>query len=339
MRLNIDELRRQTVGRWPDILTALGISAEVLARRRNQPCPACGGTDRFQWIDKGSGRFVCRGIDNQGGDGFALVQHWLGCDFLAAARAVADVLGIDSSHPLPERPKPAQTPAKRPKDQRAAVTRLWQEAQPIEPGDPVARYLAGRGLVLEPFPDALRHHPALPYWAEVADRPVLLGHFPAMLAAVSSPSGALVALHRTYLNDAGGKADIRHPTSGEALKVKKLMVGREGDMRGAAIRLYPPEDGRLALAEGIETALAVRLGSRVPSWAAVSAWGMANAALPDAAGEIFIMADNDASQAGQKAAEALARRLVSESREVRILTPTTPGADWLDVLTTTRKPQ
>ena len=57
-------------GRWKAILLAAGVSEELLAKQ-NKPCPACGGTDRFSFLDRdGDGTYFCRGCG--GGDGFSL---------------------------------------------------------------------------------------------------------------------------------------------------------------------------------------------------------------------------------------------------------------------------
>lgn len=331
-KFNTDAIRRAAFGRWPDILAALGIPAEVLAKKRNQPCPACSGTDRFQWIDKGSGRFVCRGLGSQGGDGFALMMHWLHCDFPTALRAVAGVLGMAEGTgqplPTPALPAPAKiTPAR---DDSAKLTAMWQSALPITLGDAVDRYLQGRGLMLGAHPAALRHHPALPYWAEVDDKPTLLITTPAMLAIVTSPAGALVGVHRTYLTPDGRKAAIRHPATGKALDVKKLLTAYDGATKGAAIRLYPPRNGELAVCEGIETGLAVWLGSGLPVWPCVSAGGLERLVLPETVTDVHIMADHDISGTGQRVAQRLAQRLVNEGRRPRLHLPSAPG-DWLDV--------
>ncbi|MCW3480579.1 toprim domain-containing protein [Neisseriaceae bacterium JH1-16] len=330
--LHADEVRRSAFDRWPDILAALGIPVDVLAKKRNQPCPACGGRDRFQFIDKGQGRFVCRSMDSLGGDGFVLAMHWLNADFPTALRAVAGVLGLagdPAGVAIQRTPTPPAAPAKR--DNSTTLARLWSEAKPIRTGDPVARYLAGRGLDLATYPTALRHHPALPYWCEVDGKPLCLGSFPAMLAEVTAPDGRRVALHRLYLTPDGHKARLVHPTTGEPLDTKKLLTAHEGAMRGAAVRLYEPEAGALAVAEGIETALAVRLGSGLPVWACVSAWGLANAALPESVTDVWAFGDHDTSGTGQKAADALARRLIGEARQVRVVLPEQAGTDWLDV--------
>ncbi|MEH6460382.1 DUF7146 domain-containing protein [Chitinimonas sp. JJ19] len=334
--LDADTVRQAASGRWPAILTALGLPAPVFGHRRNQPCPCCGGTDRFQWIDKDAGRFVCRALDKQGGDGFALVMHWQGSDFKTALAAVAGVLGLADTPPMPSRQPAAPSVAvttnrTNPRRQAAKLARLWAEAAPIQQGDPVARYLAQRGLQLTTFPDSLRLHPALPYWCELDGQPHELGRYPAMLAQVIDSSGKLAGLHRTYLNEEGGKLALRHPGTGEPLPVKKLMVRSEKATEGAAIPLQVPHGGRLALAEGVETALAVHLGSGLPVWACVSAGGLQRVALPEGVQDVFIFADHDASQAGQQAAERLRCRLQREGLRVRSRKPAQPGTDWLDV--------
>ncbi|WP_052717669.1 toprim domain-containing protein [Chromobacterium vaccinii] len=304
MRLDLAQLRQQARDRWPDILMALGIPAEVFTKRRNQPCPACG-------------------------DGFVLAQHWLGGDFFHAAQAVAQVLNGAKGEPARVAAAPT---AHLQRDQRERLAQLWRAARPVKTDDPVGRYLMRRGLSLSTYPRALRYHPALAYWITLHGRPQLLGHFPAMLALVTSPQGINVGLHRTWLTLDGHKAALLHPVSGEALPAKKLALGRSGDLSGEAVRLYPPTDGRLALAEGIETALAVREGSGLPCWAALSAWGLSHAVLPDEITALFVMADNDANQAGQNAARRLARRMQDDGRPVHLLIPERPDSDWLDVL-------
>ena len=220
---------------------------------------------------------------------------------------------------------------------RARMDVLWAESVPVTPGDPVHTYLRGRGLELRSVPEVLRLHRALDYWDFDADgSPIKRGTYPAMLAAVQIeefPDGhnrpgvlTTVALHRTYLTSAGEKADVPN--------VKKL-TGTAGDMRGAAIRLAPAAvmDGcyRLGVAEGIETALAAAEGSGVPTWATVSASGMKTFKWPRLPHELYLFADNDANETGQKAALELARKAQACGLAVHTLVPPTPGCDWADV--------
>jgi len=330
-RIDIQEVRRAAVGRWPTILTSLGIPPDALSKR-NKPCPCCGGTDRFSFIDRDFGRFVCRSLDRQGGDGFTLVMHWLDCDFPTAIQAVTGVLSLSAESARPSRPVTSTTtPHSVTRDDSAKLARLWAEASPISAIDPVGYYLANRGLLLQQYPASLRYHPRLPYWCEVDGKPVCLGTFPAMLAEVTAPDSKRVALHRLYLTADGYKAQLVHPMTGEPLDAKKLLTAREGAMRGAAVRLYAPVAGMLGLTEGNETALAVHLGSGLPVWACVSAWGLSNIALPDSVTDVWVFGDHDTSGTGQRAADSLACQLIAEGRRVRVVIPEQAGVDWLDV--------
>lgn len=221
---------------------------------------------------------------------------------------------------------------------RERIDMLWKQSQRITFGDPVHTYLRGRGLNLKRIPDVLRLHPALDYWSFDKDgKAVKLGTHPAMLAAVQVdvyPDGnhhcpgvlTTVALHRTYLTRAGTKADVPAP---------KKLTGAAGDMRGAEMRLAGPEvvEGSLSLgvAEGIETALAAAEGSRVPTWATVSASGMKSFQWPRVPHDLYIFADNDANETGQRAARELERKARAYGLRVNTLIPPETGTDWADV--------
>ena len=85
-----------------------------------------------------------------------------------------------------------------------------------------------------------------------------------------------------------------------------------------------------ALAEGIETALAVKETTGWPVWATIAAPFMREVVVPPEVGEVVVAADHD--QAGLEAARALARRLLREGRRVRMAVPPEEGEDWLDAL-------
>ena len=88
----------------------------------------------------------------------------------------------------------------------------------------------------------------------------------------------------------------------------------------------------LAVAEGIETALAVMKATGMPTWAALSTVGLQTLVLPPAplASGVFICADNDAP--GLAAAFAAAARWSTEGRRVHIARPMTPDTDFNDLL-------
>lgn len=207
-------------------------------------------------------------------------------------------------------------------ENRTRMLAMWREAQPIVTGDPVARYLTGRGLRV-PHTQALRYHDSLIYWGDG----VCLGVFPAMLAAVTSRDGELINVHRTYLTMEGQKANV--PT------VRKLSPSA-GFMAGASIKIGDPAprpDGRLGLgvAEGIETALAASMLGDIPVWPCVSTSGLTTFVAPDNVHHLYIFADHDENEAGQNAAQQLGVAMTGRGHSVRIHTPCTAG-DWNDEL-------
>jgi phage/plasmid primase-like uncharacterized protein len=177
---------------------------------------------------------------------------------------------------------------------------LWERARPGHPL--LQRYLRARGLSLEPPPTL---------------RVAFLRGEPAMVARVEGP-GELLGLHLTTLEPDGRKR-------------KEKRLARGSKPKGGAIRLFPLEAGTpLALAEGIETALAVREATGWPVWALVATPFLKEASLPPEVKGVVVAADHD--KAGLEAAHALARRLLREGRRVRLAVPPVEGEDWLDAL-------
>ena len=106
LQRRIEEAKRRANGSWMSILERLGVDRKVLGKR-NQPCPGCGGNDRFQFTDKyGDGNYICRGCGP--GDGFALLELCLGWKFTDALKAVEGMVGssFHESKPAPCGPSP-----------------------------------------------------------------------------------------------------------------------------------------------------------------------------------------------------------------------------------------
>lgn len=95
--LNVPEIKMLINGRWQSFFSSLGVDVDS-PPLKHSPCPACGGVDRFRFDDKnGDGTWICGGSgDLQAGDGFALLQHILGCDFRDAVQIVKRYLGYDT---------------------------------------------------------------------------------------------------------------------------------------------------------------------------------------------------------------------------------------------------
>src|SRR5262245_6608097 len=93
-----------------------------------------------------------------GDGGRLLVMCWPGCDrldVLAELRARQLLGGADYAAP------PHRDDACDDADRIARALRIWREARD-SPGSPAARYLAGRGIVLDAWPVSLRYHPRCP---------------------------------------------------------------------------------------------------------------------------------------------------------------------------------
>jgi putative DNA primase/helicase len=193
------------------------------------------------------------------------------------------------------------------------IQQLWQSSQPAKE-TLVAAYLSARGLATD-IPDALRflprhkHRPTQTYW-------------PIMLAGVTDYAANLRALHRTYLTTDGSS---KAPVSPERMTL--------GPVMGCSVHLGAAGE-QLAISEGLETGLSVMISTGIPTWAALSAGGIAGLILPPLplACEVLICADNDENGVGQQAAESAAARWYAEGRNVRIATPPHVGKDFNDLL-------
>lgn len=338
--LDLPDLKAAAQGRWPEIHAALGIPAALLDTRKHQPCPHCGGKDRYRYTNhQDNGGYICNQCTPDGGSGFDLIMLVFGWTFAEAAREVAALLGM-ADRPPENRPAPRISPAATPKAERdklPELAALFDAAAPLA-DSPAALYLKGRGLSDGLFNTCadLRCHPALPYWTQRGGKPESIGSFPALLAAVRTPDGTLQGLHKTYLQ-ADGRGGFRkfagiHPDTGEALPSKKMTARYAGAFTGAAVYLGSPDtSGRIIAAEGIETALAAWQLFGIPAIAALSAHGLQSLQWPSETQTLLIAADNDHSQTGRKAAEALSRRAARAGIGGGIWQPENPESDALDV--------
>ena len=327
-------LRAMAAGHWLGLFDQLApeLTPAVSRAGRHVPCPVHGGKDGFRLFgdvqETGGGICATCGAFP---DGLALLGWLKGWRFPEVVEAVAGALGNGA----PTTPAKRQASARRRLPSRSEkgnqaerIARLWAESH--DPADaragPLRTYLQRRHLDPNGLePDAVRMHPSLGYWEEGR----YVGRFPAMLARVVDPDGETQTLHRTYLSWDGVKAPVCSP--------KKLMPCSGGvPLAGGAIRLFRSGQ-ELGIAEGIETALAVRRATGMPVWSAVCASLMSRFEPPTAVGRIVIWADRDVSGAGDAAARALRERLLARGIDVTIRLPDGPipsgakGVDWADV--------
>jgi hypothetical protein len=262
-----------------------------------------------------------------------VAQTLFGGDMRRAIEWSRAWLGLTDERPaVPARPAP---PVAKVEDdvgrvRTASALRLFDNSHPRIADTPVEAYLRSRGINIRELgrqPGTLRYHPALN--CIEAGRPL-----PAMLAAVTGPSGGFVALHRTWLQrtaEGWRKANLQAP--------KKTL----GPLAGGAVHLWRGDSGKplhqaapgesVVVAEGIETGLSIAIACperRV--LAALSIGNMASLVLSPAITEVIIAADNDAPQStATQALQCAVDRFVSEGRTVRIARSPI-GSDMNDAL-------
>lgn len=266
------------------------------------PCPIC-------QPDRRIGQNALTLADAPGG---RLLAHCKksGCSFADLARAMGLAPG-DFPRPDPAELARAAAEARAEAEKRARqALALWREAVPIQ-GTPAAAYLRNREITCD-LPASLRFHPEV--WHGPTAR-----RWPALVALVEGCD--LLAVHRTWIRpDGAGKAD---------LDPNKAMLG---GVQGGAVRLLKAQ-GRLVVAEGIETALSLACGllpGTMTLWAALSTSGLRGLRLPPNPAALTIATDGD--EAGRSAGYALAERAHALGWKVSTLAAP-EGRDWNDILT------
>lgn len=189
---------------------------------------------------------------------------------------------------------------RRERNQRNAE-RFWNERQPLA-ASIGETYLKSRGLAVPDCPDLAFHPDPTDYGMTRVT--------PAMIAKPRFADGTPAdGIHRTFLTDNG---------SGKAEYNKRSL----SSIGGAAVHLAPPNaDGVLCVAEGIETALAVTAISGLPSHAALNATNMTTYEWPDGVRHLYICADRDETGAGEKAANALAKKCADAGLPCTVMMP------------------
>src|SRR6516162_738253 len=247
-----------------------------------------------------------------GGDIIDFIRQQRGCSIGEAINEALTYLGPSASWSSSTAPKASQ-PAEPEEDDAARINgalRVWSEVQPVR-GTLAEQYLVGRGIQV---PDEALGVPGLQRHCPFGEG----RRAPALVALVQDIiTGEPIAIHRRELTPNAAKA-------GPWMAL--------GPKSGGAIRLSRSDCGDLAIGEGVETCLAgMQLGSG-PTWSVIDAGGMTAFPVLDHVGRLTIMADNDMSETGQRAAAACRDRWASAGKAVVCAMPEQPGQDFNDVL-------
>jgi len=298
------KIEHEVVGRWIDVLSALGVDHKFLINKHGE-CPFCGGRDRYRFDNKnGNGTYYCNHCG--AGDGFKFLNRMFDWDFKKSVNEIRQIIGDCRRVIMPK------------KDPRVVLKKIAHMAKPIEPGSDLIKYLDNRGI--KSCPDSLKE--AQLYYFEDGTK---LGPFPTMVSLISNSLGKGVSYHLTYT----------HRQEKLKCSAPKKIMTPVMPMKGAYVELYPIEE-HIAVAEGIETALAIRDLTGLCVISALNAQNLSELSLPDKVKKVEIWGDNDASYCGQRASYALAEKLTRKGVEVIVHIPPKEGKDWLDTINQTQ---
>lgn len=240
-------------------------------------------------------------------------------------------LGEKPDHYLVHRKK-EKTPRLDEKNLRRWLNKIWQEALPLDHKDafPARAYFDNRQIKKAALASGdLKFHPEINY-TDYQRR--FLGKFAAVLSLVRNNRGCPVAIFRTYLSDEGFKLNLGEPN------VAKKSTPAIDRYPGRQVRLFAPSEGVLGVAEGLETALAVYQAKQFPVWPMLSSTNLQQFVPPDGVHTVLNFVDKDRSQAGEKSAAILRKKLKAKGTRVVDLLPPAPileadkGVDWADQL-------
>ena len=233
---------------------------------------------------------------------FSTADDWKECkDYVRSKLGIAD-----NWKPDPAKLKPSSDMDNDRKFQHAMD--LWSQTQPIT-GTIVERYLASRAIILPTEISSLRYHHRLKYDNEF---------YPSMVCLyrdilTNEPRG----VHRTFLSPAGDKID-------------RMMLA---SAKGCAIKLDDDETVTMGITigEGVETCLSARQVGYAPTWALMSANGIAAFPVLDGVDAITFLGERDENRTNEMACKAAARRWLMAERDVHIHMPVV-GKDFNDAL-------
>ncbi|WP_025119867.1 MULTISPECIES: primase-helicase zinc-binding domain-containing protein [unclassified Serratia (in: enterobacteria)] len=293
MLLNVSHTSRAATGQWPVLLPALGI--HITAGSREQPCPVCGGKDRFRFDNQqGRGTWFCNQCG--GGDGLSLVEKALAVTTKEAANKVAGVLGNTSHAPLPVQ------------DSQQDKTQARQQAAE-----------QARQLLAAAVPQAGNAYLTRKGWPDV-DTLTLQGK-PLRVGGITYQPGDLLL---PLTNAAGEVVNVQLiNTAGD----KRTLAG--GQVKDACHSLPGPDHAVIWLTEGYATGLTVHQLTGESVCIALSANNLPalaqqlRAQYPDAL--LLLAADNDENGTGQtRATEA------AQLTGTKLALPPVAG-DWNDL--------
>jgi hypothetical protein len=288
---------------------------------KGQPCPACGGRDRFRANTKKQ-VFRCNQCGAKG-DVITLVRFLDGVGFLDAIKTLAGetTQRIDSS--IRKQPEPAtkqlNDDAERKRNIDAARA-VWQRRRPIA-GTVAERYLAGRGLLLDGDLSHVVGFDPQSHWREAQNDPASpLLRVPCLLAAYRMiDTDEIVAVQKTRLSEDLAKLG------------KHLGRRNRGPIKGAAIKIDENVTQGLGISEGLETGLSARVLGFRPVWAAGGTGTLETFPVLGGIETLTLFLEHDENGANARAADICTRRWLAAGKQVFHAEPPAGCDDMNDI--------
>ena len=263
---------------------------------------------------KGQRQGLWRDFQTQeGGDMLRLIQHSLGTrDFKVVLDEATRFLGGASSYTLNEsRPVSIKPPVVEDNARIRIAQSIYQDTQPIT-GTLAERYLREHRKIEGPInEETFRYHTNLKNWKNGRT-------YPALVIAAKDNQQSICGVQAIFLDETTAKkADIGH--------IAKLS---RGSTREGALVHQGNSQGKIALAEGPETALSVAAAH--PDWNVYVTFGVSNftkVALKTGSSSVVICADNDGPYSGTaKSVDKSAKALSEKGVDVWVALPEKPEA-------------
>ena len=371
-KIPVDKITQLAQGKWLDILQSLAPTLQnaVAKKGKNVNCPfplrhgRSQGKSKFRIWKYDTGTAICTCGRYSGIDLIKEANSWTFFETIEAINTyLGDPCGIGaqdktlSPQQVLARKKASEDRLKALKaesekkmreqaDQQKKLDsmnalnlkQLWETSVDVSSFEAKSlwRYLFSRGIdarVTEKVTTALRYHEAIPFFDEKGNKTT----HPGMLGILTDPSGKALTIHRTYLDQKGNKAKLPGQKGSKLLMPYPSSVS----LKGGAIKLCKP-NACLSVTEGIETAFSVLEATGTPTWATYSAYALENLDLETlikgGLKTLYIWADKDVSETGQKSAQILFDRASELGLQAKIMLPSLAipegkkSIDWADVL-------
>jgi putative DNA primase/helicase len=304
------------------------MDAKYLTLNKRTPCPACGGTDRYTFVDKNPNQTCFCSKCDIGGDGFNMLSKYLNISFYSALSMVAEILEGADITPIkaPEPQTTIQTKTISKPKLKAFYSMLNSTTE--NPSTTAINYYKARGLgdFTGKVIDSLSYGDISYSDKErgtLKDREGAYIQSSAIVALLSrydsKPTGAM----QIYLDDNQISPHV------EKFQRKKFMNISPDGLIGAGVWLTKAKTRVLHVAEGLENLLSVCYALNTRAGVACGTRALlAGLIIPDFIYELHIWSDSD--EKGIYDAAKLKARY--ENRIDVVLHVPERNKDWNDVL-------